>query len=114
MSPSLKFRKSKQEVIQEFTYVDASACIELSCSTMANNSNLDDHPLPLLRQVSKALGLPVEAFFTDAPGEAGELLTLMRLWSSIEDKQARQRILTVARQEYERSIERVGCATARS
>lgn len=57
----------------------------------------------LLCRVAEALGLPVEAFYTDAPGEAGELLTLMRLWAAIEDRQARQRILMAARQEFERS-----------
>jgi hypothetical protein len=57
----------------------------------------------LLGRVSEALGLPVEAFYSDAPGEAGELLTLMRLWSSIKDRHARQRILINARQEFERS-----------
>lgn len=57
----------------------------------------------LLSRVAEALGLPVEAFYSDAPGEAGELLTLIRLWAAIEDKQARQCILTVAKQKFERS-----------
>lgn len=57
----------------------------------------------ILRQISETLGLPLETFYHDAPGEAGELLTLMRLWSSIEDGQARKRILMVARSEFERA-----------
>jgi hypothetical protein len=61
------------------------------------------HAYTLLVRVAEALGLPVEAFYSDAPGEAGELLTLMRMWAAIEDKQVRQRILTVVRQEFERS-----------
>ncbi len=81
---------------------------------MANNPNRDDRLLALLQQISEVLGLPVEAFFADAAGEAGEILTLMRLWLSIEDRQARQRILIVTRQEYERSAHETGCATARS
>jgi len=36
----------------------------------------------------EALGLPVEAFYSDAPGEAGELMMLIQLRSSIEVKQA--------------------------
>lgn len=68
------------------------------CSQSSN-----DYSHTLLHRVSETLGLSVDAFYHDAPGEAGELLTLMRLWAAIEDKQARQRILTVARQEFERS-----------
>lgn len=68
-----------------------------------HNQPSNDHTYGLLVRVAEALGLPVDAFYSDAPGEAGELLTLMRLWAAIEDKQARQRILTVVRQEFERS-----------
>jgi antitoxin component of RelBE/YafQ-DinJ toxin-antitoxin module len=70
---------------------------------MMSSQTPHDPSRTLLRQVAKALSLPVEVFYSDAPGEAGELLMLMRLWAAIENKQARQRILTVARQEFERS-----------
>lgn len=70
---------------------------------MIDSQILDARSRILRLRVSEALGLPLEAFYGDVPGEAGELLTLMRLWSSIEDKQARQRVLIVARQEFERS-----------
>lgn len=68
---------------------------------MADNPNSHDQSRVLLLRVSEALGLPIERFYGDAPGEAEKLLTLMRSWSSIGDRQARQRILTVARQEFE-------------
>ena len=77
------------------------ACCPGEVMTNGQTSNAPSRVL--LGRVAEALGLPVEAFYSDAPGEAGELLTLMRLWAAIEDKQARQRILTIARQEFERS-----------
>lgn len=69
----------------------------------------------LLARLAGELDLPVEAFFTDAdPGaaldtEAGELLALVRHWLAIGDGQARRRVLSLARQEAERSGLRV-CA----
>ena len=77
-----------------------------------NSQSSNDHSHTLLLRVSETLGLPVEAFYHDAPGEAGELLTLMRLWAAIENKQARQRILMVARQEFERSTHETMFPTA--
>ena len=70
---------------------------------MDGNQNPGGPSHALLHRVAEAIGLPIEAFYSDAPGEAGELLTLMRLWAAIEDRQARQRILMAARQEFERS-----------
>ena len=80
---------------------------------MADNPDLD-HRAALLHRVAKAIGVPAKAFYNDAPGDAGDLLTLMRLWSSIEDEQARQRILMMARQEFERSAQKTGSATERT
>lgn len=85
-------------------HVSAGGGVTLSFKSMIESQILDAHSRTLLFRVSEALGLPLKALYSDAPGEAGELLTLMRLWSSIEDKQARQRILIVARQEFERSL----------
>jgi len=68
-----------------------------------------------LERLARELDLPVEAFFTDAvpdaksPGaesldaDAGELLALVRHWLAIDDGQARRRVLSLARQEAERS-----------
>jgi hypothetical protein len=69
----------------------------------------------MLERLARELDLPVEAFFTDADpgaaldGEAGELLALVRHWLAIGDGQARRRVLSLARQEAERSSLRV-CA----
>lgn len=63
----------------------------------------DERTHLLLLQMADKLGLPVAAFYDDAPGEAGELLTLMRLWSAIEDGKGRQRVFALAKQEFERS-----------
>ena len=70
----------------------------------------------LLERLARELDLPVEAFFTDAvpdpdalDAEAGELLALVRHWLAIGDGQARRRVLSLARQEAERSGLRV-CA----
>lgn len=68
----------------------------------------------LLEGLARELDLPVEAFFTDStrapddPGaaldaDAGELLALVRHWLAIGDGQARRRVLSLARQEAERS-----------
>ena len=75
----------------------------MSFKCMIENKILVARSHTLLLQVSEALGLPPEAFYSDAPGKTGELLALMRLWSAIEDKQARQRILMTAKHEFERS-----------
>ncbi|MGC5780222.1 hypothetical protein [Methylobacterium sp. NFXW15] len=57
-----------------------------------------------LKQLARELNVPVEAFLqAPAEGEAGDLLTLARLWSAIPDTQGRRRVLSVARQEAERS-----------
>lgn len=83
--------------------MSADGGVTLTFKSMIAKPILDARSRTLLLRVSEALGLPPEAFYSDAPGEAGELLALMRLWSAIEDKQARQRILTITRQEFERS-----------
>ncbi|SDN42934.1 hypothetical protein SAMN05216360_108111 [Methylobacterium phyllostachyos] len=64
----------------------------------------------MLERLARELDLPVEAFFTDATPDtasldtdAGELLTLVRHWLAIDDGQARRRVLSLARQEAERS-----------
>lgn len=62
----------------------------------------DEHTHLLLLEMADKLGLPVAAFYDDAPGEAGELLTLMRLWSAIGSGKGRQHVLAVAKQEFER------------
>ncbi len=84
-------------------HVSASGGVMLPLKPIIENQILDARSRSLLLRVSEALGLPLEAFYSDAPGEAGELLTLMRLWSAIDDKQARRRILMIAKQEFERS-----------
>jgi transcriptional regulator with XRE-family HTH domain len=57
-----------------------------------------------LERLAHELNVPVEAFLTETmEGEAGELLTLVRLWSSIEDTQGRRRVLSLARIEAERA-----------
>lgn len=90
-------------MVASLIHVSAEGGVMLPFKSMIENQILDARSRSLLMRVSEALGLPLEAFYSDAPGEAGELLTLMRLWSAIEDKQARQRILTIAKQEFERS-----------
>jgi hypothetical protein len=62
-----------------------------------------------LERLARELDLPVEAFFTEAipdaalDADAGELLALVRHWLAIGDGQARRRVLSLARQEAERS-----------
>ncbi|MCJ2048348.1 hypothetical protein [Methylobacterium sp. J-070] len=58
----------------------------------------------LLEHLARALDMPAETFL-DAPpdGEAGELFALVRHWLAIGDGQARRRVLSLARQEAERS-----------
>ena len=68
-----------------------------------------------LERLARELDRPVETFFTDAgantesPGaesldaDASELLALVRHWLAIDDGQARRRVLSLARQEAERS-----------
>jgi hypothetical protein len=70
----------------------------------------------MLERLARELDLPVEAFFTEAApdpdgldADAGELLALVRHWLAIGDGQARRRVLSLARQEAERSGLRV-CA----
>lgn len=57
-----------------------------------------------LKQLAHELNVPVEAFLrAPAEGEVGDILTLVRLWSAIPDTQGRRRVLSVARQEADRS-----------
>ncbi|MCJ2114399.1 hypothetical protein MKK64_24850 [Methylobacterium sp. E-025] len=67
-----------------------------------------------LQAIADALGLPVEAFAAGAQGagereagaqsagELGELASLLQLWLSIRDPQARRRVLNAMRGEAER------------
>lgn len=53
---------------------------------------------------SRALNVPVETFLDEPPdSDAGELFALVRHWLAIGDSQARRRVLSLARQEAERS-----------
>lgn len=71
---------------------------------MAINPLPVDHHAATLGRLAAELNMPVEAFLSDLPdGDAGELLTLMRLWSAIEDGQGRRRVLSLARVEAERA-----------
>ena len=56
-----------------------------------------------LERLALELGVPIEAFVGEPPDtKADDLLTLMRLWSEIDDNQGRQRVLSAARHEAER------------
>ncbi|MCJ2076479.1 hypothetical protein MKK68_12580 [Methylobacterium sp. E-016] len=72
-----------------------------------------------LQAIADALGLPVEAFAAGAQGdraqgagereagaqsagELGELASLLQLWLSVRDPQARRRVLNAMRGEAER------------
>ena len=58
----------------------------------------------LLGQLAVALQVPAETFLDEPPdGEAGELFALVRHWLAISDGQGRRRVLSLARQEAERS-----------
>lgn len=70
----------------------------------------------MLERLARELDLPVEAFFKDTTAgtdaldaDAGEFLALVRHFLAIGDGQARRRVLSLARQEAERSRLRV-CA----
>lgn len=70
---------------------------------MPQSQNISERAHALLLQIADKLGLPVSAFYDDAPGDAGELLTLMRLWSATGNDQGRRRVLALAKLEFERS-----------
>ncbi len=58
----------------------------------------------LLEQLARELNVPAETFLDEPPdGDAGELFALVRHWLAIGDSQARRRVLSLARQEAERS-----------
>lgn len=58
----------------------------------------------LLMRLARELSVPPETFLSEPPdGEAGELCALVRHWLAIGDSQARRRVLSLARQEAERS-----------
>lgn len=72
----------------------------------------------MLERLARELDLPVETFLPAAASrdaaqpldaDASELLALVRHWLAIDDGQARRRVLSLARQEAERSGLRV-CA----
>lgn len=63
-----------------------------------------ERTIATLKKLACELNVPVEAFFREpAENEAEDLLALVRLWSAIPDSQGRHRVLSVARQEAERS-----------
>ncbi len=66
------------------------------------HSDRSARTIATLKQLAESSTPPVEAFSKRQRGEAGDLLTLVRLWSSIPDTQGRRRVLSVARQEAER------------
>ena len=58
----------------------------------------------MLETLAGTLNVPAETFLDEPPdGEAGELFALVRHWLAIGDGQGRRRVLSVARQEAERS-----------
>lgn len=57
-----------------------------------------------LTEIARVLGTAVETFSEEPPDEAGDdVLTLLWLWSAIEDGQGRRRVVNLARQEAQRS-----------
>jgi hypothetical protein len=58
----------------------------------------------LLERLARELNVPAETFLDEPPdGDAGELCALVRHWLAIGDSQGRRRVLSLARQEAERS-----------
>ncbi len=58
----------------------------------------------MLEQLARELNVPAETFLDEPPdGDAGELFALVWHWLAIGDSQARRRVLSLARQEAERS-----------
>ncbi|KST56996.1 hypothetical protein AO398_26225 [Methylobacterium sp. GXS13] len=63
---------------------------------------LDAHAATLNR-LARALDVPVEEFLDEpSDSDASDFLALVQLWSEIEDREGRRRVLSVARQEAER------------
>ncbi|MGH1591708.1 hypothetical protein ACRBEV_29160 [Methylobacterium phyllosphaerae] len=62
---------------------------------------IDDSAIVRLREIAAVVGCPVEAFFASADEgvEAGMTHELIRLWNALQEPQARQRVLTIARHE---------------
>lgn len=59
---------------------------------------------PLLDTIADALGIPVEAFFTDPTGvESESVIDLLRAWAAIGNAQGQRRVLSLAQHEAERS-----------
>lgn len=53
---------------------------------MADYKDPTDRHATILRRLARELNAPVEAFLGEPPeGDVGELLVLVRLWSSIQD-----------------------------
>lgn len=52
-----------------------------------------------LHQIARALDVPVEAFFADAPADRSLMgaVELLRCWHTIEDAEQREQLLTLAR-----------------
>lgn len=71
---------------------------------MPKYPDISDNRSARLAEIARVLGIPVERFFAAPPDEAGgDVLTLLWLWSAIEDGQARRRVINLARQEAQRS-----------
>lgn len=66
--------------------------------------------LKTLKRLAQELRLPVESFLGDQfDGDVGDLLTLISLWSSIQDSQGRFRVISVAREEAARAGDKGEC-----
>ena len=56
-----------------------------------------------LNRLARALDVPVEEFLDEpSDSDASDFIALVQLWSEIEDREGRRRVLSVARQEAER------------
>lgn len=85
-------------------------------------SNTDDPSAPiseaqslrrLLMKIADVLQCPVSDLFSPDPAAAlGDAAELVRLWHVTTDRQGRQRILAVARQEAARGADDIGCSPA--
>ncbi|MCJ2089922.1 hypothetical protein MKK88_28620 [Methylobacterium sp. E-005] len=66
-----------------------------------------------LARIAELLNVPIEAFTAArADGDIQGLVSLLRLWSEIGDGQGRQRVLSFARMEAERSNHLAGTRNA--
>ncbi len=76
------------------------APLPVALSSTANDEPLTDRYAATLVRLARELEVSSNTFFGEPPdGDAGELLALVRYWSSIETSQGRRRVLGLARQE---------------